>query len=109
MITWPVIIKLEGDDELGFVHTQLDWESELDLSHFQYGAMDQMIDSTGEIYDLTQNVNGAAVPRPMGDRIDLVVLTDLVRIHVSQMGHCCVSKLGFNSIAEAVATVNEIR
>lgn len=107
MITWPVIIKLDGDDELGFVSTQADWESELDLGHFLYGALGQMIDSEGSIYDLTRCIDGTALPKPTGDSIELATLTDLVRTHVSQLGHCCVSKLGFYSIAEAVAAVGK--
>ena len=107
MITWPVVIKFEGDNELSYVASQLEWESEESLSGVRYGPADQMIDSVGEVYHLNAYSDGKVLPRDSDTKIELEVVTELVREHASQLGNCCVSKLGFYSIADAVASVDE--
>ena len=109
MITWPAIIKFTGDDELSFIGTQSDWDSDPDLSVFSYEVLDQLIDSEGKVYRLTHRENGLVVPMATGERIELASLTDLLRAHASQLGNCCVAKLGFYSIAEAVLAVDAFR
>jgi len=105
MITWPAIIKFVGDEELSFIGSQSDWESDADLNRYHYDQADLLIDTTGAIYSLTQLNNGVVTPEATGETIGLPTLTNLVRAHASGLGNCCVSKLGFYSIAEAVASV----
>lgn len=105
MITWPAFIKFAGDDELSFIATQSVWENDANLSQFHYDPMDQLIDANGVIYSLLDHQNEILTPQATGEKIELEALTNLVRAHAAQLGNCCVAKLGFYSVAEAVASV----
>lgn len=108
MITWPAVIKFEGDDELSFVASQAEWESDEGLSRVQYDVADQLIDSDGKIYELKGGENGAINLAETGSQIELTEMTELVRKHASQLGNCCVSKIFFTTLSEAVATVESL-
>ena len=108
MITWPAVIKFEGDHELSYVASQAEWEVDEDLSHARYAPMDQLIDSNGLVYSLNVNSDGSIVIMATGETITLDLITTLLREHASQLGNCCVSKLGFHSISEAVRTAVDL-
>ena len=108
MITWPAVIKYDGDNELGYVASQDEWESGGSISEMHYRPEDQMIDSGGAVYQLTDRLNGKVIPKLKHQHIELEALTILVREHASALGNCCVSKLGFYSISEAIASVGEL-
>ena len=55
MITWPVIIKYIGEDELTFIENEHDWLIDPDLHFHPYTEGDQIVDSNGERYDLPYN------------------------------------------------------
>lgn len=108
MITWPAVIKFEGDDELSFVASQMAWESEEKTSRVHYDLADQLIDSHGKIYQMHVAANGSVVLKDTGNTLALSAMTGLVRKHASQLGNCCVSKIHFDSFSEAVATVETL-
>lgn len=109
MITWPAIIKFAGDNELSFVATQSEWENDEDLISFRYDPEDQLIDSEGVIYSLNDDKEGVVNPKNTGEKIGLADITILIREHASELGNCCVSKLGFYSISEAVSTAGDLK
>ena len=109
MITWPAVIKFEGDNELSFIATQTEWDSDEDINSAHYGPADQLIDSKGVIYCLSDTREGVVIPELTGEQMELPAITILVREHAAQLGNCCVSKLGFYTIAEAVMTVGDLK
>ncbi|PWQ95497.1 DUF4144 family protein [Leucothrix pacifica] len=109
MITWPAVIKYDGDNELGYVASQLEWETDPDFSEFRYSEADQLIDSVGVIYSLEEGSDGVASPKNTGNKISLDDITLMLREHASALENCCVSKLGFYSIAEAVGTAGDLK
>jgi len=108
MVTWPAIIKCTGDDELTYVASQVEWDADKYLNSFSYDLTDVLIDSSGMTFRLSSDTEGRAIPAITDDRVSLEALTDLVRNHASQLGNCCVSKLYFYSITEAIAGVADI-
>lgn len=112
-IIWPAIIKFEGDNELGFVADQMQWNEDVDLHAFAYAPMDVLVDSTGQLFGLDGRQHGKVFPQVLDEAVhlsntvNLEQVTDWVRAHASELGHCCVSKLGFYSIAEAIRSVAE--
>ena len=109
MIIWPAIIKYSGQHELFYISDELDWNSNCNLQRSSFGLGDLLIDSDGMSYDLT-DVREISLLCSTGS-LNLGELTELVRYHASELGHCCVSKLGFSSIAtalEGVASFEEV-
>lgn len=103
MIIWPAIIKYSGQHELFYISDEIAWNLNCDLRCSSFGLGDLLIDSDGVSYDLT-DVREISLLRSNGS-LNLGELTELVRYHASELGHCCVSKLGFPSIATALESV----
>lgn len=107
MITWPAIIKYAGDHELVYVADAGEWDVSVELDGYHFNSDDQLIDSSGVIFDLSNTVtlSQKSSEKEMG----LDEVTELVRHHASELGNCCISKLIFPSIAEAVRGVDSIK
>ena len=107
MVTWPAIIKYEGDHELVYVKDQVTWDSTSELNGYHFNSDDQLIDSLGEMFNLssasTSNLQTSEGGMGLGE------VTELVRYHASELGNCCISKLIFPSIAEAIKGVASIK
>ena len=106
-IKWPAVIKYSGDHELVFVLSENVWNADSSLCSSAYQEGDQLIDSSGAIYDLvTNNSLSDAVAVGM---MDLNELTELVRLHASALGNCCISKMVFSSVIDAIEGVSYIK
>lgn len=99
MIQWPAIIKLDGDAELFHIRDDGQWQKEKFSHATEYLDGDRLIDSKGNIYDLSKN-NGD--PADTGNRMTLGDLLGLIKAHLAEQGSCCVAKLGANSYKEAI-------
>jgi hypothetical protein len=102
-IQWPAIIKLHADDELIYVPDAVQFASDvaLQLTHLQ--AQDMMIDSSGTVYSI---INRPALElTPTGVMSSLDEVEDLLRLHLSNNGTCCVSKFFTPSIRDALMSV----
>lgn len=105
---WPAIIHYQGDAELAFVATRSDWENDADLHRFGFQQGDRLIDSDGEIFDLTGKPGRPAKIRSTGQTADLEMLSELVRAHAAQVGNSCVAKFSVASAIEAVLAVESL-
>lgn len=103
MINWPAVLQYRGDNELVFIAEQSQWDNDDELSGGRYDADDRLIDSTGRIFRLSDKD-----PKLLSTEqaISLDELVELIRLHMSEVGLCCVSKFSAASIAEAVAMVS---
>lgn len=103
LIQWPAIIKLYADDELIFVPDTAQFASDvaLQLTHVQ--ARDMLIDSSGTVY----SIKNSHIPELVrtGSMLSLDEVEELLRLHFSNNGTCCVSKFYAPSIREALVSV----
>lgn len=106
-MNWPVILKYTGDYELVFIASQAEWEADPDL-HFFYEPDDCLIDSSGAVFHLNKRSNNFVMPKANGKTVTLEELTTLIQLHASQLGSCCVAKIGFDSVSEAIAAVRSM-
>lgn len=102
-IKWPAIIKLDGDDELIHVADadQFIDDSALQQTHFR--EQDTLIDSSGSVYRIN-NTNLLSIT-PTNEWITLEQIEELLQLHLSNHGTCCVAKFHANSIHEAIVSV----
>lgn len=105
MIYWPVIVHYSGDNELLFCASQAAWNNDADLHAHAYNPQDRLIDSNGQIFSLTERQDNRVVPLSTDQTIHLEAVNGLVRLHASALGQCCVQKIFFNSIAQAIKAV----
>jgi len=108
ILIWPAIIKYPNDAELLYIHNQAEWDSDAGLHSFNYDEMDCLIDSAGQIFNLTNRLNDIVQPELTTDTKQLEEVLGLVKGHASQMGSCCVSKLYAPSINEAFKIVKSL-
>jgi len=110
MLNWPCIIKYSDDAELTYVANQADWDNNADLYDLEYDESDFLIDSSGNLFNLTKRENKSVTPEPVGRSMSLNEILGLVKAHAAQKGSCCVAKLYAPTIAEAfriVASLND--
>ena len=108
MITWPVIIKYFGEDELTFIENEHDWLIDPDHHFHTYTEGDQIVDSNGERYDLPYNniekmveINKTDMP------ITLSEFEDLVKNHMVSLNQCCSSKIKLPSFKDGMLLVEK--
>lgn len=98
-VTWPAFIKHGHSDELDYVETEAQWKSH--YAGGKYLPDDQLIDSAGRCYL-------PGVPDSVVTQLELDDVLELVRLHASVCGHCCVSKMGAPDVGSAVGMVGVI-
>lgn len=102
-VIWPAIIKLHGDDELIFILDAVDLDNDTALYQMQLQAQDKLIDSTGAVYCISNRPALALAQADLSLSLDTV--ENLLQLHLSDHGTCCVSKFHANSIREALLRV----
>ena len=102
-IQWPAIIKLHADDELIFVPDAVQFVSDVSLQLTHVQAQDMLIDSNGAVY----SIKNSQIPELVrtGSMLSLDEVEELLRLHLSSNGTCCVSKFYAPSIREALISV----
>jgi len=105
-INWPAILKYKGENELAYIPSQSDWESDADLHVFAYEIEDQLIDPQGFVYSLSFRKNNLIVPEKSSRSLSLPEVSELIKAHLSELGSCCVSQFFAPSIKEAIAMMH---
>lgn len=108
MINWPAVIKYHGDDELGYIDSESEWNCDPDLSACDYDSRDGLIDSHGCVYRLDNKENGVVHPVLMNNSITLCEFIKLVKLHASDQGQCCIEKIVFNNIKDGIQLVSSL-
>ena len=103
-IQWPAIILYAGDDELTYVHSQRDWDSDDGFMQTIYATDDMLIDLTGNAFRIS-SVNEGFLLEPIAKPKTLNEINSIIRRHFAKSGNCCVSKFHANSIIEASQSV----
>ena len=107
-MNWPGIVKHAGDAELIYVSDQSEWYNDVDLHYSEYGESDYLIDSSGDIYTLTERSNNYVEPQANGSTMSLSEILGLVKVHAAMKGSCCVSKLYAPTINDAFRLVESL-
>lgn len=108
LVNWPGIIKHSDDAELVYVSDRSEWDNDADLHCFEYDESEFLIDSSGNIYTLTERSNKYVKPEANGDSISINEILALVKAHAAQKGSCCVSKLYAPTISDALKIVESL-
>lgn len=106
MITWPGVIKYEGDDELSYVGSESEWAGAARPGAFTKG--DVLIDSRGRVFDLTVNASNTVALVETRNTLPVEEMTRLVQAHAALMGELCAPKMVLGSVAEGIAFVGEL-
>ncbi|MDX2476385.1 MAG: DUF4144 family protein, partial [Gammaproteobacteria bacterium] len=85
-MNWPGIIKHSGDAELTYVSDQTEWDNNNDLHYFEFDESDCLIDSNGNIFNLTNLENKYEKPEPGGKSMTLDEILGLIKAHAAQKG-----------------------
>lgn len=107
MINWPAVLHYRGDNELVFIAGQSQWDNDAELSGGRYDPDDRLIDSTGRIFRFAVQEQGITLVHSE-QSVSLDEFVELVRLHMSAVGLCCVAKFSAASIAEAVVMVSTL-
>jgi len=105
MISWPAFIYVDGDDELTYIASDVQWINHPEWSTVEYSADDVLVDSTGRIYHMDNMLNGRVQPASTDQVISLNQLVLLVQRHAALNNACCIEKIGFRNIGEGLAII----
>lgn len=102
MITWPAIIKHDQEDELIYISSVLEWQSDEEMLLYIFTDRDVLIDQLGQVFLLTEVQKDMANANPIATATPDNVM-ELVKAHLALQQSCCLEKLPSLSIAEAFA------
>jgi len=102
MINWPSLVKLDGDDELIYVASENDFQTE--CSDIIVGEDDYLIDSEGDSYALQSSLNQLSLAK-QAHQYSVESVTKLIRNHEFQKAEVCLMKIHFLTIEEAIQSL----
>jgi hypothetical protein len=102
MITWPCMLKLDGDDELIYLHSEQDFIFE--CHELLLSDNDYVIDSRGNSYLIQSNPQTLKLIST--ERIFIVdEVTNLLRAHEFQKATLCLTKIHFLTVSDAIKSL----
>lgn len=104
MVNWPCIFKLEGDDELIFVSSEVELSGECDS--LIWNDNDVLIDSTGQRYLLYPTETEKLKFVSIDTCFDLNDVTYLIQAHEFSKAEVCLTKIQFLSIESAISSLS---
>jgi hypothetical protein len=102
-ITWPAILKLNGEDELIYIADAEQFIDDNAIRQTHFIEQDILIDSKGNAYHITSHNSLTLTALP--EQLSLEHIEALFQRHLSNHGNCCVAKFHANSISEAINCV----
>ncbi|AOW78755.1 hypothetical protein A3Q34_19075 [Colwellia sp. PAMC 20917] len=99
MICWPCVLKLEGEDELTYLASALDFISE--CQDLILSDEDYVIDSMGVCY-LIGCVSQQRVLVKTERTVIIAQVLDLIRAHEFSKAELCLTKIYFLTVADAI-------
>ncbi|WP_047049573.1 DUF4144 family protein [Vibrio mexicanus] len=99
MIQWPCLFKLEGDDELIFLSSELELIKELQA--LIWSEEDLLIDSCGNQYQVV-NVSASVQYQLLSVKLSLQQVTELIQAHEFSKAEICITKIQFPDVTSAI-------
>ena len=103
MISWPCILKLDGDDELIYLGSELDFISE--CQELLLSDEDHVIDSAGYSY-LIASISEKLRLIKTEQIVFVEDVTNLIRAHEFTKATLCLTKIHFLTVSDAIQSLS---
>ena len=103
MISWPCMLKLDGDDELIYLNSLRDFN--LECSELIFSEDDYVIDSVGHCY-LIESISGALGLITENRILSIHETNNLIRAHEFNKASLCLTKINFLTVSEAIRSLS---
>lgn len=104
--TWPAVIHHRDDAELLYINDQAQWDSDPDLSCWQYDADDMLIDSAGHVFSLAYDRHKDSTCFIEQERsISLEDFSRLVQNHLFALANTCITKVVLRDYSDGFKTI----
>ncbi|WP_417869390.1 DUF4144 family protein [Vibrio furnissii] len=99
MVNWPALLKLDGDDELLYLASEIQFHHECD--DMILGAADHVIDCQGQRYRIHRATNTLTL---VADHTwySAAEVSQLIQAHEFAAAQVCVTKIYFPTVEQAV-------
>jgi len=102
MISWPCMLKLDGDDELIYLDSIQYFNSE--CRDLIFSDDDYVVDSLGYCY-LIEVISGKLVLTKENRTMSTHEVTHLIRAHEFNKASACLTKIYFLTVSEAIGSL----
>ncbi|BDR15482.1 DUF4144 domain-containing protein [Vibrio sp. STUT-A11] len=102
-VMWPCLLKLDGDDELIYLHSHSDFQTECQA--LIWGQEDYVIDSQGRTFGLQYGSSKQIVLFPEDKTLSVEEVTTLIQSHEFSQAQRCIIKIQFSSVQQAVCAL----
>ena len=102
MVTWPCILKLDGDDELIYLGSEPDFI--LECRELILTDDDHVIDSTGLSYLIELRAEKPILAKTER-RLVVNEVTDLIRANEFKKAELCLTKIHFLTVSDAIKSL----
>jgi len=105
MVSWPCLLKLNGDDELIYLSSEQEFLSvclDIILTDDDY-----VIDSAGLSYRIESVLSSTGFTLIKAEReLDAVEVTHLIRSHEFKKSELCLTKIHFLTVSDAIKALS---
>ena len=102
-VMWPCLLKLEGDDEL--IYLQSHSELQTECQALIWGPEDYVIDSNGQTFGLQHDNANHITLNPNNNTLSVKEVTTLIQSHEFSQAQRCIIKIHFSSVQQAVSAL----
>ena len=100
MITWPCLLKLDGDDELVYLTSSKQLNAECQA--LIWGQDDIVIDTQGHCFALKTSANNTVELGLLPQTLNVQQVTELIQKHEFSKAQRCIIKIHFVSVQQAI-------
>ncbi|MFZ3511777.1 DUF4144 domain-containing protein [Vibrio harveyi] len=100
MITWPCLLKLDGDDELVYLASSKQLNEECQA--LIWGQDDIVIDTQGHCYALQTGFDNSVELSLLPQTLNVQQVTELIQKHEFSKAQRCIIKIHFVSVQQAI-------
>jgi hypothetical protein len=103
MISWPCVLKLDGENELIYLASEHDLH--LECHELIFSDDDYVIDSLGHCYSIGFTLGNFELQN-VSRTLSVHAISDLVRAHEFSKASLCLTKIHFLTAAEAIKSLS---
>lgn len=105
MITWPCLLKLDGDDELVYLASSKQLNAECQA--LIWGQDDIVIDTQGHCFALKTSANNTVELGLLPQTLNVQQVTELIQKHEFSKAQRCIIKIHFVSVQQAIEALTD--
>ncbi len=102
-LLWPCLLKLEGDDELIYLHSSSNLHAECQA--LIWGQEDYVIDSQGRSFGLQYDAENQVALHAKDKTLSVQEVTSLIQLHEFSQAQRCIIKLQFSTVQQAISAL----